>query len=142
MLQSAQHEALGWGRVGKEVGVEFFITWALVLGLLVFPALVNYYVNRYFTLGGTLLAPTLELVMASLVVTFAVLVAAMLIAAGVSLAWDDLKEEIADFVQLGLAGYGQERPIALSGVLSAVSIALMALMGLLGALRIPSRFIR
>lgn len=122
--------------------MEFFITWALVLGLLVLPALVNYYVNRYFTLGGTLLAPTLELVMASLVVTFAVLVAAMLIAVGVSLAWDDLKEEISDFVQLGLAGYGQHRPIALSGVLSAVSIAFMALMGLLGALRIPSRFIR
>ena len=122
--------------------MEFFITWALALGLLVAPALVNYYVNRYFTLGGTLLAPTLEVIGACLVLTFAVVVAAVVITAGVSLAWDELKEEISDFVQLGLTGYGQDRPIALSGVLAAVSLGLMALMGLLGALRIPSRFIR
>lgn len=122
--------------------MEFFITWAIVLGLLVAPALVNYFVNRYFTLGGTLLAPSLEVIAASIVLTFAVIVVAMLIAVGVSLAYDDLKEEISAFVQLGLVGYGQDRPIALSGVMSAVSIGLMALMGLLGALRVPSRFIR
>ena len=122
--------------------MEFFITWALVLGLLVGPALVNYYVNRYFTLGGTLLAPTLEVVVASLVLTFALVVATVLVVVAVSLAWSDLEEEIATFIQLGLAGYGQDRPIALSGVFSAFSIALMAVMGLLGALRVPSRFIR
>lgn len=122
--------------------MEFFITWALVLGLLVAPALVNYYVNRYFTLGGTLLAPTLEVMIASLVLTFALVVAAVLGVVAASLAWSDLEDEIAAFIQLGLAGYGQDRPIALSGVLSAISIALMAVMGLLGVLRVPSRFIR
>ena len=122
--------------------MEFFITWALVLGLLVAPALVNYYVNRYFTQGGTLLAPTLEVMIASLVLTFALVVAAVLGTVAASLAWSDLEDEIAAFIQLGLVGYGQDRPIALSGVLSAVSIALMSLMGLLGVMRIPSRFIR
>jgi hypothetical protein len=122
--------------------VEFLITWALVLGLLVAPALVNYYVNRYFTQGGTLLAPTLEVMIASLVLTFALVVAAVLGTVAASLAWKDLEDEIAAFIQLGLVGYGQDRPIALSGVLSAVSIALMSLMGLLGVMRIPSRFIR
>lgn len=88
------------------------------------------------------MAPTLELVAASLALAFAVLVAAMLATLLVSLGWDELKEEISDFVQLGLTGYGQNRPIALSGVLSAVSVAHMALMALLGAFRIPSRFVR
>jgi hypothetical protein len=122
--------------------VEFFITWALVLGLLVVPALVNYYVNRYFSPPGTSMAPTLELVAASLTLTFALLVLAVLIAAGVSLGWDELKEELEDFVQRGLVGYGRNRPVALSGVLSAVSVAEMALLALLGALRVPGRWVR
>ena len=121
--------------------MEFFVTWALALGLLVVPGLVNYYVNRYYTPAGSFV-PTLELVAASLALTFSSLIAAMLVCLLVSLGWDELKDEIADFVQLGLRGYGQNRPIALSGVLSAVSIGEMALMALLGALRIPSRFVR
>ena len=60
----------------------------------------------------------------------------------VALGSDDLKEEIADFVQMGLIDYAQERPIALTGVLSAGSVAHMALMALLGTFRIPSRFVR
>ena len=122
--------------------MEFFITWALVLGLLVAPAMVNYFVSRYYSSPGTSVAPTIELVAASLTLTFSVLVVAILITAGVSLGWDKLKREIDAFVQLGLVGYGQDRPIALSGVLSAVSIGEMALLALLGAFRIPSRFVR
>jgi hypothetical protein len=122
--------------------VEFFITWALALGLVVAPGFVNYFVNRYYTPPGTSMAPTLELIAASLTLAFATLVVAVLAVAVVSLGWDDLKEEIEAFTQLGLVGYGQDRPIATPGVLSAVSVASMALMALLGAFRIPSRFVR
>jgi hypothetical protein len=122
--------------------LEFFITWALVLGLLVVPGLVNYFVNRYYSPAGSVVAPTLELIVASLTLTFAVVVAAVLAVLLVALGWDDLREELSDFVQLGLVSYGQERPIALSGVLSAVSLGEMALLALLGAFRIPSRFVR
>ncbi len=122
--------------------MEFFITWALVLGLLVVPAMVNYFVNRYYSPPSKSLAPTSELIAASLTLTFAVLVIAILIVVGASLGWNDLKHELEDFVQLGLKGYGQNRPIALPGVLSAVSIGEMALLALLGAFRIPSRFVR
>jgi len=122
--------------------LEFFITWSLILGLLVVPGLINYYVSRYYTPQGAPLAPTLELVAASLAVTFALLVVAMLVTLLASLGYDELKEEISDFVQLGLVGYGQERPIALTGVLAAVSVAHTALMALFGTLRFPSRFVR
>jgi hypothetical protein len=122
--------------------LEFFITWALVLGLLVAPGLVNYFVNRYYAPPGSSLAPTLELIIASLTLTFALLVASILIVLLVSLGWSDLKHELSDFVQLGLVGYGQNRPIALTGVLSGVSLGEMALLALLGAFRIPSRFVR
>ena len=122
--------------------MEFFITWALILGLLVVPGLINYFVNRYYSPAGTTVAPTLELIAASLTLTFLLLVVAVLVVVGISLAWDELKDELSDFVQAGLVGYGQNRPIALSGVLSAVSVGEMALLALLGAFRIPSRFVR
>jgi hypothetical protein len=122
--------------------MEFFITWALILGLLVAPAMVNYFVNRYYSPPAKSLAPTSELIAASLTLTFAVLVIAILVVVGASLAWHGLKKELEDFVQLGLKGYGQNRPIALPGVLSAVSVGEMALLALLGAFRIPSRFVR
>ena len=122
--------------------MELFITWSLVLGLLVVPGLINYFVNRYYAPPGSSLAPTLELMIASLTLTFAIAVSAILVVLLVALGWSDLKHELSDFVQLGLVGYGQNRPIALSGVLSAVSIGEMALLALLGAFRIPSRFVR
>ncbi len=122
--------------------MEFLVTWALVLGLVVVPAMVNYFVNRYYSPAGTSVAPTIELIAASLTLTFAVLVVAILIVVGVSLSWHDLKRELEAFIQLGLVGYGQNRPIALPGVLSAVSVGEMALLALLGAFRIPSRFVR
>ena len=122
--------------------MEFFVTWALILGLLVFPALVNYFVNRYYSPPGTSAAPTIELLAASLTITFAMVVAAVVITLGVSLGWDDLKREVESFVQLGLVGYGQDRPISFAGVLAAWSLGEMAVLALLGAFRIPSRFVR
>lgn len=122
--------------------MEFFITWALVLGLLVVPAMTNYFVNRYYANPGTSLASTLELVAASLTLTFALLAAAVVVALGLALGWTALKHEIEDFMQMGLVGYGQNRPIALPGVLAALSIGETALLALLGAFRIPSRFVR
>ena len=60
----------------------------------------------------------------------------------ISLSWEDLKDEIADLVQLGLADFGRDRPLALTGVLTAYSISCIALLALFGILRIPSRFLR
>jgi ABC-type Fe3+ transport system permease subunit len=122
--------------------VEFFITWALILGLVVMPAMTNYFVNRYYSPQGMSSAPTLELIAASLTLTFIVLVAAVVVALGIALSWTDLKHEIEDFMQMGLVGYGKNRPIALPGVLAAVSIGETALLALLGAFRLPSRFVR
>ena len=122
--------------------MEFFITWAIILGLIVVPGLINYYVNRYYAPPATTTASTLELVAASLTFTFAGVVVDILIVLLASLGWDELKDEVADFVQRGLIGYGRERPIALTGVLSAYAVSLMALMALFGSFRIPSRFVR
>lgn len=122
--------------------MEFFITLALILGLVVVPGLINYYVNRYYTPPATTAASTVELVAASLALTFAVLVVDVMVALLVALGWDELKDEIADFVQRGLIGYGRERPIALTGVLTAFSLSCMAIMALFGSFRIPSRFVR
>ena len=122
--------------------MEFFITWALILGLLVVPAMVNYFVNRYYSQSSKSLAPTIELIAASLTLTFVMVVAAVVITLGVSLSWDDLKREVEAFVQLGLVGYGQDRPISFAGVLAAWSLGEMAVLALLGAFRIPSRFVR
>ena len=122
--------------------MEFFITWSLALGLLVVPGLINYFVNRYYSPPGSSMAPTPELVIASLTLTFALLVVAILITVGVSLAYHGLKNELSAFVEAGLVGYGQNRPIALTGVLSGVSVGEMALLALLGAFRLPSRWVR
>ncbi len=122
--------------------MEFFITLAFVLGLFIVPGLINYYVNRYFTPPGTTTAPTLELLTASLTLTFTFLVLDVAAVVLISLGWDDLKDQIADFVQMGLLDFARDRPIALTGVLTALSVSYMAVLGLLGVLRVPSRWIR
>ena len=122
--------------------MEIFITLALILGLFIVPGLINYYVNRYFTPPGMSNAPTSELVTASLTLTFAILVLDVAAVLLISLGWDDLKDEIADFVQMGLLDFARDRPIALTGVLSAYSVSCMAILGLLGVLRVPGRWIR
>ncbi len=122
--------------------MELFITLALILGLFIVPGLINYFVNRYFTPPGTTTAPTLELLTASLTLTFAILVLDVMAVLLVSLGWDELKDEIADFVQMGLLDFARDRPLALTGVLTAYSVSCMSILGLLGVLRVPSRFIR
>ena len=122
--------------------MELFIAASFVLGLLVVPGLINYYVNRYFMPPGSSVATTAELITASLTLTFSLIVLDIAGIVLISLAWDDLKERISDFVQMGLLDFARDRPIALTGVLSVVSIAYMALLGLLGVLRVPSRWIR
>ncbi len=122
--------------------MDFFITLAIVLGLFIVPGLINYYVNRYFTQPGTSTAPTIELVTASLTLTFAILVLDVMAVLLIALGWDDLKDEIADFVQMGLLDFARDRPLALTGVLTAYSVSCMSILGLLGVLRVPSRFIR
>jgi len=122
--------------------MEFFITWAIILGLVVVPGAINYYCNRWFTEPGQREPNRLELMAASLGLPIVILVVAAFVVLLISLGWDGLREEIADFVQGGVKGYGQDRPIALSGVMTGVSLALMGLLGLLGALRVPARFLR
>ena len=122
--------------------MEFLITWAIILGLIVVPGLINYYVNLYYAPPDGPPGRRLELIAASFTLTFAILVVDILVVLVISLGWDGPKDEISDFIQRGLVGYGQERPIALTGVLTAFSVACMALLALLGALRIPGRFLR
>ena len=122
--------------------MELFITLAIILGLFVVPGLINYYVNRLLAPAGSTSAPALELVAASLTLTFAILVLDVLAVLVTALIWDQLKDQIAEFVQLGLVDYARDRPIALTGVLSAYSMSCMVLLTLLGLLRVPSRFVR
>ena len=122
--------------------MAFFITLAFILGLFIVPGLINYYVNRYFTQPGMSMAPTIELVTASLTLTFAILVLDVMAVLLIALGWDDLKDQIADFVQMGLQDFARDRPLALTGVLTAYSVSCMSSLGLLGVLRVPSRFIR
>lgn len=122
--------------------MELFITLALVLGLFIVPGFINYFVNRYLTPPGTTNAPTWELLTASLTLTFAILVLDVMAVLLIALGWDGLKDEIADFVQMGLLDFARDRPLALTGVLTAYSVSCMAILGLLGMLRVPSRYIR
>ena len=122
--------------------MELFITLAIILGLFIVPGLINYYVNRFLAPAGGNSAPALELVAASLTLTFAILVLDVLAVLVTALIWDQLREQIAEFVQLGLVDYARDRPIALTGVLSAYSMSCMVVLALLGLLRVPSRFLR
>ena len=122
--------------------MELFITLAIILGLFVVPGLINYYVNRLLAPAGSTSAPALELVAASLTLTFTILVLDVLAVLVTALIWDQLKDQIAEFVQLGLVDYARDRPIALTGVLSAYSMSCMVMLTLLGLLRVPSRFVR
>ena len=122
--------------------MDLFITLAIILGVFIVPGLINYYVNRVLAPAGGPSAQTLELVAASLTLTFAVLVLDVLAVLVTALIWDQLKEQIAEFVHLGLVDYARNRPIALTGVLSAYSMSCMVVLTLLGLLRVPGRFLR
>jgi hypothetical protein len=122
--------------------MELFITLALVLGVFIIPGLINFYVNRYFAPADGPSFPKLDLLTASLTLTFAILVLDVLGVLVIAAVWDGLKDDIADFVQMGLLDFARDRPIALTSVLTAYSTSCMVILGLLGALRVPSRFLR
>lgn len=122
--------------------MEPFITLTIILGLFVVPGLINYYVNRSLTPAGDNSASSLNLVTASLTLTFVILVLDVLAVLVTALIWDQLRDQIAEFVQSGLVDYARNRPIALTGVLSAYSMSCMVVLTLLGLLRVPSRFVR
>ena len=122
--------------------MEPFITLTIIIGLFVVPGLINYYVNRSLTPVGGNSAPSLDLVTASLTLTFAILVLDVLAVLVTALIWDQLRDQIAEFVQSGLVDYARNRPIALTGVLAAYSMSCMVVLTLLGLLRVPSRFLR
>ena len=122
--------------------MDFFITWSVITGLLIVPGLFNYFLNLAFTEPGTPLPSRIELAAASVAVTFALLVVAIFVSLAIALLYNDLNDEITDFVNMGLVDYAQNRPIALTGVFSAFSVALTAVMALLGTFRFPSRIMR
>ncbi len=122
--------------------MEVFITLAIVLGLIVVPGLLNYLVNRHMAPEGEPLGPRFEQLAASFVLTFAILVMDILVVLLLSMGWEALREEIADFVRLGHIQFAQERPIALTGVLTAFTMMCLAVMTGLALLRIPGRHVR
>jgi hypothetical protein len=69
-------------------------------------------------------------------------VAAVVIVLGLATAWDDLKREVQSFFNLGLTGYGRDRPISFPAMMAAWSLGEMALLALLGAFRVPGRWVR
>ena len=107
--------------------MEFLITLTIVLGLIVVPGLLNYLVNRHMTPDGEPLGPRFEQLAASFVLTFAILVVDILAVLLLSLGWEGLREEIADFVRAGHIEFALERPIALTGVLTAYTAMGIAL---------------
>jgi len=114
----------------------------IISAFFVVPALLNYYTNRWF-IGRRAGAPgRWELAMAGFALSFVVLSIAAMVTLLVGLGYEGLRDQIADFVRLGWRGYAEERPVALSGVLTAVALAHMALMTALGLLSIPGRWVK
>ncbi|HUS83487.1 MAG TPA: hypothetical protein VM013_09575 [Dehalococcoidia bacterium] len=114
----------------------------ILSAFLVVPALLNYYANRWFV-GSRPDAPgRWELAIAGFALSFVILSVAAMLTLIVSLGADSLRDQVADFVRLGWRGYAEERPIALSGVLTAVALVHMALMTALGWLAIPGAYLK
>jgi hypothetical protein len=114
----------------------------ILSAFLIVPALLNYYANRLFV-GSRADGPgRWELAIAGFALSFVILSVAAMVTLIVSLGADSLRNQIADFVRLGWSGYAQERPIALSGVLTAVALVHMALMTALGWLAIPGAYLK
>jgi hypothetical protein len=106
------------------------------------PGLLNSYANRSAA-GGRIDEPgRWELAVAGWVTSFVALTVAAMVVLAIALVYDDLRQQIADFARLGLRAYAEDRPFALSGVLTLVALTNMALMTLLGAMRIPGRLLR
>jgi len=113
----------------------------IITAFIVVPGLLNYFTSRWLVGDGG--APgRWEHVIAGFMLSFVLLTVAAMVTMFVSLGFEGLRQQIADFVRLGLRGYGDERPIALSGVLTAVALADMAIMTALGWVGIPGAYLK
>ena len=121
--------------------MDFLVPWMLLGAFIVVPGLLNYFANRWFSVGGPE-PDRWELLLAGFALSFVLLTLAAMITLLISLGWDSLRNQIADFVRMGLRDYAEDRPVALSGVLTGVALATMALMTALGWLRVPARYLR
>jgi len=121
--------------------MDFLVPWMLIGAFIVVPGLLFYYTNRWFSAGGPE-PDRWELLVAGFTLSFLLLTVAAMVTLLISLGYDSLRNQIADFVRMGLRGYGEDRPVALSGVLTAVALATMALMTALGWMRVPARYLR
>jgi len=121
--------------------MDLLLALVLIGAFIVVPGLLNYFATRCVSAGGPE-PDRWELLLAGFTLSFALLTLAAMITLLISLGYDDLRDQIADFVRMGMRGYGEDRPIALSGVLTGVAVATMALMTALGWLRVPARYLR
>jgi len=121
--------------------MDLLLVLVLIGAFIAVPGLLNYFASRWVSVGGPQ-PDRWELLLAGFTLSFALLTLAAMITLLISLAYDDLRDQIADFVRMGLRDYGEDRPIALSGVFTGVAVATMALMTALGWLRVPARYLR
>lgn len=113
----------------------------LLSAFVIVPGLLNYYSNRRAIPGGV--EPgRWELLFASLALTWALLTIAAMVVLLIALVWEGLREELSEFINKGFRGYAFDRPFALSGVLTGVSLAAMALMTALGVAQVPGRWLK
>jgi hypothetical protein len=115
---------------------------AIVSAFLIVPAALNYYLNRWFVAGRPDGPGRWELAIAGFALSFVLLTVAAMLTLIISLGVDSLRQQIADFVQLGWHAYAEDRPIALSGVLTGVALVNMALMTALGWLAVPGAYLK
>jgi ABC-type spermidine/putrescine transport system permease subunit II len=121
--------------------MDFLVAWMFIGAFIVVPGLLNYYTNRWFSAAGA--EPNRwELLAAGFVLSFVLLTVAAMITLLVAIGYHDLREQLSEFVNKGFRTYAADRPFALSGVLTAVALATMALMTAFGWLRIPARYLR
>jgi hypothetical protein len=122
--------------------MDFLLFVIIFSAFVLVPGLINYYANRWRTAGGGSEPGRWELVIAGFALSFVLLTVAAMVTLIIALGWKGLREELSDFINMGFVGYAEERPFALSGVLTAISVVTMVMMGLLGALRVPARYLK
>jgi hypothetical protein len=122
--------------------MDLLLSVMIVSAFVLVPGLINYYANRWRVAGSALEPGRWELAIAGFTLSFVLLTVAAMVTLIIALGWEGLREELSDFIHMGFAGYGAERPFALSGVLTAIALATMAATGLLGVLRVPARYLR
>jgi len=121
--------------------MELLLAFIIISAFVVVPGMLNYYTSRWLVAGGS--APgRWEHVISGFTLAFLLLTVAAMVTMFISLGWDSLRTQIADFVRLGILGYAQERPVALSGVLTALALADMAFMTALGWIGVPAAYLK